>query len=668
MYVYDALYRLIHAEGREHAVQSNVQRDARSFEPIIGIPFPNSPEALQRYTEEYEYDPVGNILGLHHSGGGAERWVRWYQYALDSNRLLATRLPGEAGKLPFYAAMPGYSGKYTYDAHGNMTAMPHLPAMEWDFKDQLHATQRQVVNDGGTREKTYYVYDAGGQRVRKVTETQNGKLKDERIYLGGFEVYRKYNGNGQTVTLERETLHIMDDKQRVALVETHTPLLGADPAPPQLVRFQLGNHLGSAVLELDDQAQVISYEEYHPYGSTAYEAARSQTELPKRYRYTGKERDEETGFSYHGARYYAPWLGRWILGDPVGIGDGNNVYAYVQGDPTRKLDPTGTQNADFDKAIEGALDQLDHPDNPFQLHGKSGGKQTAITMDIDEPRAVGQKDISPAEARGRATDVNNRQFLDPRTNRQTKHLGTDTRPPPAPQSPVSVVDNPDALLTRRFGEVTEMQAVFNEAVGKIKNPNSLKPTALKNTINSYIWDIIKTGKSDAAVKVRGALERLGFENVKGQGYVLKGGQAPTLEKPAVAAEPPKPVAPSAPHVEKPVVPLKPSPPVAEIPKAPKVTGISGAKALGAAGDALLLGQMATAATPEETHAVLADAVFVPIQLALTYSPTALTYKYVFGFDPMKLQIPLPALPWTERGADYYRFKAAAERHGQTLAP
>jgi YD repeat-containing protein len=273
-YAYDALYRLIHAEGREHATQTNVQRDARSFEPIIGIPFPNSPEALQRYSEHYEYDPVGNILGLHHTGGGVERWVRWYQYALDSNRLLATRLPGEAGKLPFYAATPGYGAKYTYYAHGNMTAMPHLSAMEWDFKDQLCATQRQVVNDG-IGEKTYYVYDAGGQRVRKVTKTQNGKPKDERIYLGGFEVYRKYNENEQTVTLERETLHIMDDKQRVALIETRTRLLVADPAPPQLVRYQLGNHLGSAALELDDRAQVISYEEYHPYGTTAYQAARS---------------------------------------------------------------------------------------------------------------------------------------------------------------------------------------------------------------------------------------------------------------------------------------------------------------------------------------------------------------------------------------------------------
>ena len=68
-------------------------------------------------------------------------------------------------------------------------------------------------------------------------------------------------------------------------------------SPAQLIRYQFGNHLGSASLELDDQAQIISYEEYYPYGSTSYQAVRSQTEVSlKRYRYTGKERDEETGF------------------------------------------------------------------------------------------------------------------------------------------------------------------------------------------------------------------------------------------------------------------------------------------------------------------------------------------------------------------------------------
>jgi hypothetical protein len=97
-----------------------MQADTRRFEPIVGIPFPNSPEALQRYIEDYEYDSVGNILALHHTGGGAERWVRRYQYAIDSNRLLATRLPGEIAKLPDHTATPGYGAKYTHDAHGNM--------------------------------------------------------------------------------------------------------------------------------------------------------------------------------------------------------------------------------------------------------------------------------------------------------------------------------------------------------------------------------------------------------------------------------------------------------------------------------------------------------------------------------------------------------------------
>ena len=41
-----------------------------------------------------------------------------------------------------------------------MTAMPHLSLMQWDFKDQLQATSQQVVNNGGTPETTYYVYDA----------------------------------------------------------------------------------------------------------------------------------------------------------------------------------------------------------------------------------------------------------------------------------------------------------------------------------------------------------------------------------------------------------------------------------------------------------------------------------------------------------------------------
>ncbi|HEY5814293.1 MAG TPA: RHS repeat-associated core domain-containing protein, partial [Terrimicrobiaceae bacterium] len=140
-----------------------------------------------------------------------------------------------------------------------------------------------------------------------------------------------------------ETLHILDDKQCIALVETKTidtqsPVL----SPQSLLRYQLGNHLSSASVELDDAGQIISYEEYYSYGSTSYQAGRSAAEVSlKRYRYTGKERDEESGFSYHGARYYASWLGKWISCDPSGLTDGLNVYRFTRNNPIVFVDSNG---------------------------------------------------------------------------------------------------------------------------------------------------------------------------------------------------------------------------------------------------------------------------------------------------------------------------------------
>lgn len=352
-YTYDALYRLTEARGREHAAQNNSQRDATDFLPIIGLPFPNSPEALQRYREEYAYDEVGNILHFTHSGGGEVRWKRCYQYALNSNRLLGTSGVGEFAQQACPAHyVPGpassLSGQYEYDAHGNMTQMPHLPLMRWDYRDQLQASSQQVVNNGGTPETTWYVYDAAGQRVRKVTERQadpgqTSTRMQERIYLGGIEIYREFNGNGATVTLERETLHIMDDQQRIVQIDTRTQ--GNDSSPAQSLRYQLSNHLGSAIVEVDELANVISYEEYHSYGTTAYRAGRSAAEVTlKRYRYTGKERDDETGLYYHGARYYACWLGRWASEDPVKLGSNINRYSYARCNPINVVDPTGEED------------------------------------------------------------------------------------------------------------------------------------------------------------------------------------------------------------------------------------------------------------------------------------------------------------------------------------
>ena len=81
-----------------------------------------------------------------------------------------------------------------------------------------------------------------------------------------------------------ETLNVTDENSPAARVATHT--YGLDNSPEKLIHFQFNNYLGPAVLEFDDQARIISYEEYFPFGSTPYQAVRSQVETPKRYRYT----------------------------------------------------------------------------------------------------------------------------------------------------------------------------------------------------------------------------------------------------------------------------------------------------------------------------------------------------------------------------------------------
>jgi RHS repeat-associated protein len=374
-YLYDAIYRLIEATGREHLGQA-AGGAAPAPKPSsyndwtrCRLPHPGDGNAMGTYREIYSYDEVGNFREMAHRGADPthEGWTRTYTYnepslldkGAESNRLTSTSIDSI---MEIYSEFVDdqHDG---YDAHGNMLRMPQLQEMRWDFQDRLLMTQRQKINDEDEDgvahhgERTWYVYDASGQRVRKVTDratagNQAPTRMKERIYVGGFEVYREYGGDGESIALERETLHVMDDKQHMALVETKTAKAGVLAtlgslflSPKPLVRYQFGNHLGTACLELTDEAQVISYEEYTPYGSTSYQGVRQDIEVPaRRYRYSGKERDEESGLYYYGARYYSPWRLGWTSCDPQGVVDGLNLYQAFRSNPTRYRDLTGHES------------------------------------------------------------------------------------------------------------------------------------------------------------------------------------------------------------------------------------------------------------------------------------------------------------------------------------
>lgn len=369
-YTYDALYRLSETTGREHLGQigdGGGPLAPGAFDAWqAGLPLPGDGKAMATYVERYQFDAVGNLLDVVHRGGDPSHpgWVRRYRYAEasllepehHSNRLSRT----EVGDDPPEA--------YRYDEHGNLVSMPHLQFLRWDYKDALQATSRQHAGQGRPQ-TTWYAYGSTGKRVRKVTDWQAStaeqppRRKCERIYLGGFEIFREYAPNGDEITLERETLHVDDGDRRVALVETRVH--GDDGGAQQRVRYQFVNHLGSATLELDETARIITYEEYYPFGGTSFRAVCADAEVPrKRYRYAGKEHDDESGFYYYGARYYAPWLGRWTSPDPALVGSATNSFAMPPASEQRRraaqAPPQGDaasagdgRNADDDPSGEG---------------------------------------------------------------------------------------------------------------------------------------------------------------------------------------------------------------------------------------------------------------------------------------------------------------------------
>jgi RHS repeat-associated protein len=363
-YVYDATYRLIEATGRE---DGSVAGTLPQMPATIGISsFPiNASGALRKYTQRYIYDAVGNMGTMRHIADSTGGWTREYSYANSSNQLLGTDTDN-----------PFRSIGYDYDTHGSMLNLNRAPDafdLRWDWNDMI-----RTINLGGGG-RAWYQYGADKQRCRKRIERQyNSASYWERIYLQGFELYRRYDGLSNAPVEQIESHHLFDGEQRLLLVDDVViPSSPINPRPDglnvkgqTLFRYQYSNHLGSACLELDDHTQIISYEEYHPYGTTAYQAVKSVIEAPpKRYRYTGMETDEESQLGYHSARYYVSWLGRWASPDDWESADPGSLCAYARGNPVRFRDTSGrfSEAGHFYLTYLIALSAGYEPDRAFKV-------------------------------------------------------------------------------------------------------------------------------------------------------------------------------------------------------------------------------------------------------------------------------------------------------------
>ncbi|WP_170864452.1 SpvB/TcaC N-terminal domain-containing protein [Fodinibius roseus] len=377
-YTYDAFYQLIRAEGRTHrALETgdyNHDPETEGFRKgtrHIGL---NNAEVIRNYTREYHYDLGGNLESMIHItnlDSGANRWRRDYRISERSNR----SLPAEE-----MSGLPVSDPESRFDGNGNTLYLPHLSRIEWDYRNQL---SRAVIveREGRPDDVEYYGYGADNQRVRKVhervTDVASGTTEiTEKIYLDGCEIKRVRSGDSEL--LKRYTVHLTDGAQRLGLMHRwERDTFNRETDDPDTVKFhyQLTDRLGSAAMELNEGGELISYEEYFPYGGSAFIAGSQADVNLKEYRYSGKEQDDATRLYYFGYRYYAPWIGNWLSPDPIGPGDSLNLYQYVRNNPVNLVDQNGLYPFGVDSNIYQRRSEEGRLISGFSLSITSDGEE-----------------------------------------------------------------------------------------------------------------------------------------------------------------------------------------------------------------------------------------------------------------------------------------------------
>ncbi|HMN07028.1 MAG TPA: RHS repeat-associated core domain-containing protein [Flavobacteriales bacterium] len=328
LFAYDPLKRLLTATGRESTAPSAL--------PLwdAGIRA-HDHTATNTYTRAYTYDKVGNVLQEQHTADGhaANSFTKTFNYhpAGNDNRLVSY----EVGGLTF---------PLTCDANGNQLKETTSRFHQWDHADLLKYFMVQAAGQIPSV-WAHYFYDAAGTRVKKIVSKQVGGnlLQEVTVYIDGVfeETYVQTNGNIDP-NRHYNTLHIMDGRSRIATIRVGNDV--EDPTPT--IKFNLEDHLGTSSVMVNTGGDLINREEYYPFGETSFGAF-----AKKRYRYVGKEKDNESGLYYYGARYYAGWMCRFISVDPLADKYAQlTPYNYAANDPIGDFDIDGRQNNKTEQA------------------------------------------------------------------------------------------------------------------------------------------------------------------------------------------------------------------------------------------------------------------------------------------------------------------------------
>jgi RHS repeat-associated protein len=295
----------------------------------------------------YDYDLNGNVT-VEHEGESAESNGVPLEHEITEydNGTKSVGYGWGLGREKDKAKAAGYRREYT-----------------WDERNRLQES-------GDNRYRVQYTYGHEGERIGKYATGVSGNGESETLYFNKMWTW-KYDGL-MSDRLGRNSKHIYLGETRIV---TKTGRNDGSFTGEERVKqyYYHSDHLGSAQMITNYQGEEYERIEHTPYGELWIEKASSVSEVDIPYRFTGKERDAETGLYYYGARYLDPKTSRWLSTDPAvgeyipgapvdeeakkrngnlpGMGGVFNtvnlhLYHYAGNNPVKYTDPDGRSNSD----------------------------------------------------------------------------------------------------------------------------------------------------------------------------------------------------------------------------------------------------------------------------------------------------------------------------------
>jgi RHS repeat-associated protein len=331
--------------------------------------YSDTDQTQQIGSTDYGYDAKGRLTDIGHLNALDTLFSDFALFYDDADQLIRREVNGDgidyvydnAGQLTASDSPTQPDEAFSYDASGNRTTAGNVIGADnqllsdsqftyaWDAEGNL--TVRTSIVDGSVTE---FVYDHRN-RLTSVTDSTSAGVVVSQSEFTYDALNRRItktvdpDGAGpaaaQATTFVYDGGHVWADADESGNITARymfgdsTDEILARHRPTDGTAWYLTDQLGSVHAITDAAGSVLDEITYDSFGNVITETNPSAGD---RYRFTGREFDEETGLYYYRARYYSSTLGIFISQDPLGFRAADtNLYRYVGNSPQAFTDPSG---------------------------------------------------------------------------------------------------------------------------------------------------------------------------------------------------------------------------------------------------------------------------------------------------------------------------------------